>query len=196
MSLFSYRNAAADLWLLIVATIRKRIILDNATTTSYVLRPTCSYCFWQKFKKCGNELSFGKIFTPKFLKIGHTGHYKCTLAIRTSLCLADTNEYKIHFLQYFLIGQYPGIFIILCELLLHVSGKISNFEVNLKVWDVLRDRRALVTCKFTRRPSSSYILRTSYTWKFFFTIVQQPPVGQDLLIHEVSRSHVTTHHSR
>jgi len=24
----------------------------------------------------------------------------------------------------------------------------------------------------------------------------QPPVGQDLLIHEVSRSHTTTHHSR
>jgi len=25
---------------------------------------------------------------------------------------------------------------------------------------------------------------------------QQPPVGQDLLNHEVSRSHTTTHHSR
>jgi len=27
-------------------------------------------------------------------------------------------------------------------------------------------------------------------------LAQQPPVGQGLLIHEVSRSHTTTHHSR
>jgi len=30
----------------------------------------------------------------------------------------------------------------------------------------------------------------------FFFWAQQPPVGQGLLIHEVSRSHTTTHHSR
>jgi len=32
---------------------------------------------------------------------------------------------------------------------------------------------------------------------FFFNyyLVQQPQVGQGLLIHEVSRSHTTTHHS-
>jgi len=29
---------------------------------------------------------------------------------------------------------------------------------------------------------------------FFFS--QHPPLGQGLLIHEVSRSHATTHHSR
>ena len=29
-----------------------------------------------------------------------------------------------------------------------------------------------------------------------FVLVRQPPVGQGLLIHEVSRSHTTTHHSR
>ena len=29
-----------------------------------------------------------------------------------------------------------------------------------------------------------------------FVLAQQPPVGQCLLIHEVSRSHTTTHHSR
>jgi len=27
-------------------------------------------------------------------------------------------------------------------------------------------------------------------------LARQPPVGQGLLIHEVSRSHSTTHHSR
>jgi len=27
-------------------------------------------------------------------------------------------------------------------------------------------------------------------------LARQPPVGQDLLIHEASRSHTTTHHSR
>jgi len=30
----------------------------------------------------------------------------------------------------------------------------------------------------------------------FFLLAQQPPLGQGLLIHEVSRSHTTTHHSR
>jgi len=32
--------------------------------------------------------------------------------------------------------------------------------------------------------------------QFSFNLAQQPPVGQGLLIHEVSRSHSTTHHSR
>jgi len=32
--------------------------------------------------------------------------------------------------------------------------------------------------------------------KIFFYLAQQPPLGQGLLIHEVSRSHSTTHHSR
>ena len=31
---------------------------------------------------------------------------------------------------------------------------------------------------------------------FFFNVAQQPPVGQGLLIHEVSRSHTTMPHSR
>ena len=31
---------------------------------------------------------------------------------------------------------------------------------------------------------------------YFFNLSQQPPVGQGLLIHEVSRSHTATHHSR
>jgi len=31
---------------------------------------------------------------------------------------------------------------------------------------------------------------------FFFYLAQQPPMGQGLLIHEVSRSHTTTQHSR
>ena len=30
----------------------------------------------------------------------------------------------------------------------------------------------------------------------FFLLLQQPPVGLGLLIHEVSKSHTTTHHSR
>jgi len=30
----------------------------------------------------------------------------------------------------------------------------------------------------------------------FLYVAQQPPVGQGLLIYEVSRSHTTTHHSR
>jgi len=48
----------------------------------------------------------------------------------------------------------------------------------------------------------SAILRKSYKFKvfffffFFFFWRDSPPVDQDLLIIEVSRSHTTTHHSR
>jgi len=31
---------------------------------------------------------------------------------------------------------------------------------------------------------------------FYFLVTRPPPVGQGLLIHEVSRSHTSTHHSR
>jgi len=39
------------------------------------------------------------------------------------------------------------------------------------------------------------VTETSGLLKAFF-FARQPPVGQGLLIHEVSRSHTTTHHSR
>jgi hypothetical protein len=32
---------------------------------------------------------------------------------------------------------------------------------------------------------------TAFNWNFFFLLVQQPPVGQGILLHEVSRSHTT-----
>jgi len=35
-----------------------------------------------------------------------------------------------------------------------------------------------------------------YTNAVCLFLARQPTVGQDLLIHEVSRSHTTTHHSR
>jgi len=35
-----------------------------------------------------------------------------------------------------------------------------------------------------------------FIFNLFFYLAQQPPVGQGLLIHEVSRSHSTTHHSQ
>ena len=36
------------------------------------------------------------------------------------------------------------------------------------------------------------------TWRtgVVYVLVQQPPVGQGLLMHDVSRSHTMTHHSR
>jgi hypothetical protein len=42
-------------------------------------------------------------------------------------------------------------------------------------------------------PNQLYLWGLMYVCLF---LVQQPPVGQGLLIHEVSRSHATTHHSR
>jgi len=42
----------------------------------------------------------------------------------------------------------------------------------------------------------SNILKQSMAYISFFLLAQQSPVGQGLLIHEVSRSHKTTDHSR
>jgi len=41
-------------------------------------------------------------------------------------------------------------------------------------------------------------MNKKFTLRVFFVLflAQQPQVGQGLLIHEVSRSHTTTHHSR
>ena len=39
-------------------------------------------------------------------------------------------------------------------------------------------------------------LNPSHIFFFVLFLARQPPVGHDLLIHEVSRSHTTTHHSR
>jgi len=43
--------------------------------------------------------------------------------------------------------------------------------------------------------SGNYVIWWKY-FLFFLFLVPQPSVGQGLLIHEVSRSHATTHHSR
>jgi hypothetical protein len=41
-----------------------------------------------------------------------------------------------------------------------------------------------------------YLYLPSVTSQHVFYLAQQPPMGQGLLIHEVSRSHSTTRHSR
>ena len=41
----------------------------------------------------------------------------------------------------------------------------------------------------------NYIGYNIVIYIFFFLLVQQPAVGEDLLIHEVSRSHTKTRHS-
>ena len=47
------------------------------------------------------------------------------------------------------------------------------------------------------RPRCMVVPKVLNWFRFIFLfLAQQPPVGQGLLIHEVSRSHTTTHHSR
>ena len=41
-----------------------------------------------------------------------------------------------------------------------------------------------------------HVVTTRLKMVFFFPLAKQPLLGQSLLIHEVSRSHTTTHHSR
>jgi hypothetical protein len=60
--------------------------------------------------------------------IGYT-HFAVFISLQTNI--------KSKFYGIVLIGQYPGIFMNLCELLLHVSAKISHFEVNFRYWTCL-----------------------------------------------------------
>jgi hypothetical protein len=39
-------------------------------------------------------------------------------------------------------------------------------------------------------------MRINRIFRFIIFLVQQPPIDHGLLIHEVSRSHSTTHHSQ
>ena len=58
----------------------------------------------------------------------------------------------------------------------------------------------VMECKYSAEPSRDLMLNAggliggSGIFSFFWR--ESPPVGQGLLIHEVSRSHTTTHHTR
>ena len=52
----------------------------------------------------------------------------------------------------------------------------------------------LSTAAFTLKIKSRNFIQ--FGMLLFVYLAQEPPVGQGLLIHEVSRSHSTTHHSR
>jgi len=53
-------------------------------------------------------------------------------------------------------------------------------------------------CRVSHFPVRCLLSVHTTVWhvQCFFYLAQQPPVDQGLLIHEVSRSHTTTHHSR
>ena len=75
-------------------------------------------------------------------------------------------------------------------------------ETRINTTDIMI-RLAYVYFPFQNQNVNYYIivLVTIDEWKkkifrHFFYLAQQPPESQVLLIHEVSRSHTTTHHSR
>jgi len=63
------------------------------------------------------------------------------------------------------------------------SDRLSCFNMLYNIWLSVAISRQMTGCIYIRTIN-----------KFF--LAQQPPVDQSLLIHEVSRSHTTTHHSR
>jgi hypothetical protein len=69
--------------------------------------------------------------------------------------------------------------------ILHVSASFEHHEVCLKgaTW--------LITLGRERGKGLTQTIGIVY-----LILAQQPPVGQGILIHEVSRSHTTTHYSR
>jgi len=80
------------------------------------------------------------------------------------------------------------------EDLQHFSNLSDNFRFNA-IWH--RRSVALILC--SRLAEIDVTVTPSVTCMdclFCLFLARQPPVGQSLLIHEVSRSHTTTHHSR
>jgi hypothetical protein len=75
-------------------------------------------------------------------------------------------------------------FIVLCPCSLCIEGEVIQYRRMYWPFAYLSPNVLWRKCK----PRWSCI--------FFYISAQQPPMGQGLLIHEVSRSHTTTHHSR
>jgi len=66
----------------------------------------------------------------------------------------------------------------------------GNIEIN---WSNLRFHKLQYTDKHN---SAVLLILATVRFYYFFLLAQQPPLGQGLLIHEVSRSHTTKHHTR
>jgi len=125
------------------------------------------YCFRETYCLC---LQYKKKLT---VPIHGTTHNIRLHSYRTYLYLREQNfSHLLHPLSY-----------------AHTSLVHSAF--NYPAPYCLRARRQAAGCK-----DRFSFIRQNY---IFFILAQQPPplpVGHGLLIHEVSRSHITTHHSR
>jgi hypothetical protein len=118
-------------------------------------------------------------------------------------CWDTTDGIKQNFFIYILLQarrDAHGIFYVFFITLfaLHVSGAICTHH---------QEHKLQSTAVRTRYCYGIYIYIYIYITKMFGTMkikglfyfraaAPPPPVGQALLIHEVSRSHSTTHHSR
>jgi hypothetical protein len=56
--------------------------------------------------------------------------------------------------------------------------------------------RTMIKIKWKDRITSDEDFQRANEERFFFLVALRPNAGHGLLIHEVSRSHTTTHHSR
>jgi len=71
----------------------------------------------------------------------------------------------------------------ICVSFSHQSGSYGGDSLPVAV--VILKKKSVQKCRTSRERGSK-----------IFLLAQQPSLGQGLLIHEVSRSHTTTHHSR
>ena len=77
----------------------------------------------------------------------------------------------------------------MCAQCIQQDLKLSSLEDNLQMASKGRNMQlSSIVIKYT--------LSDIVVFDYFFLQVQQPPVGQGLLIRVVSRSHTTTHHSQ
>ena len=90
----------------------------------------------------------------------------------------------------------PTVPLVFCSLILFAS--VPKFRVSLQQLQPPFKIDALHSYP-TRWITRCYLNETADSFRFLFLclfLTLQPPVGHGLFIHEVSRSHTTTHHSR
>jgi len=90
-------------------------------------------------------------------------------------------------------------FVIRVCLSVRMERLVLNWKDFREIWYLIVFRKSVKKIEVSCKPNMKNVYFTRipmYIYDNCLFLARQPPVGQGLLIHEVSRSHLTTHHSR
>ena len=78
----------------------------------------------------------------------------------------------------------------------YVGGNSKHSYIHCAHNTVANNARCRATCDSGSLATAAFLQQPAAIDNWFVLGATAPPVGQGLLIYEVSRSHTTTHHSR